>query len=333
MANSDPNEGVRIRVTKTPRPRPPRAVVPAAAPELQIDRVPQLRQPILVMAFEGWNDAGEAATTAARLLVSHRDGQKFATVDPEEFFVFTDTRPHVRTTRRGRRRIDWPSNEFYACLDPETGPAARDLVVLLGTEPDLRWRHFSNLVFDVAERCGVELIVGLGALNADVPHTKPVRVSGSTANADRHTLTRHLGMRPSKYEGPTGILSILSQRFSDADLPVLSLWGWAPHYITATPNPVVASRILREVGRVLEIDVDTQMIDEAAQRFDEQVREAVSKDPEAMAYVRDLEREAHDEDDEDERPDSSPLPSGPAMVDALEEFLRSRRRRHGPSGQ
>jgi predicted ATP-grasp superfamily ATP-dependent carboligase len=185
------------------------------------------------------------------------------------------------------------------------------------------------MVFEVAQRCGVELVVSLGALNADVPHTKPVRVSGSTVNGDRHHLTRFLGMRPSKYEGPTGILSVLTQRFSDEDLPVLSLWGWAPHYITASPNPVVASRILREVGRILELDVDTQMIDEAAQRFDEQVREAVSKDPEAMAYIRDLEREAHEDEDEEPKEDTSPLPSGAAMVDALEEFLRARRRRHG----
>jgi proteasome assembly chaperone (PAC2) family protein len=313
-------------------------VAPATATELQLDRVPSLRHPILIMAFEGWNDAGEAATTAARLLVSQRDGQKFATIDPEEFFVFTDTRPHVRVTRRGRRRIDWPSNEFYACLDPDDGPGAHDLVVLLGTEPDLRWRRFSDLVFDVARRCDVELVVALGALNADVPHTKPVRVTSSTVNGDRHHLTRYLGARPSKYEGPTGILSVLSQRFSEADFAVLSMWGWAPHYITASPNPMVASRILTEVGRVLEIRVDTHMIDEAAQRFDEQVREAVAKDPEAMAYIRDLERESRDDDDdaaEERREDNSPLPSGAAMVDALEEFLRTRRRRpgSGPSSQ
>jgi len=298
--------------------------------------VPRLRQPVLVMAFEGWNDAGEAATTAARLLVSQRDGQKFASIDPEEFFVFTDTRPHVRLTRRGRRKIDWPSNEFYTCLDPQEGPDARDLVVLLGTEPDLRWRRFSDLIFDVARRCGIELVISLGALNADVPHTKPVRVSGSTLNGDRHLLSRSLGMRPSKYEGPTGIVSVLSSRFADSDLPVVSLWGWAPHYITASPNPMVASRILREVAKVLEIDVDTQMIDEAAQRFEEQVREAVSRDPEAMAYVRDLEREARDDDDDDDdaREDNSPLPSGAAMVDAVEELLRARRRHgNGPSGQ
>ena len=334
MMNSDPNERVRIGVTTPRRARVTRDADLSMSPDLRLDRIPHLRQPVLVMAFEGWNDAGEAATTAARLLVSQRDGTKFASIDPEEFFVFTDTRPHVRLTRRGRRKIDWPSNEFFACIDPDDGPHARDLVVMVGTEPDLRWRRFCDLVFEVARRCGIEMVVALGALNADVPHTKPVRVSGSTVNGDKHPLLRGLGMKPSKYEGPTGIISVLSSRFSDADYPVLSLWGWAPHYITASPNPMVASRILREVGRILEMAVDTQMIEEAAQRFEEQVREAVSKDPEAMAYVRDLEREAKDEDDEDEteQVDSSPLPSGAAMVDALEEFLRTRRRQ-GPSGQ
>ena len=333
MANSEPNEGVRIRVVTPRRARATRETPPSPSTDLRLDRVPRLRQPVLIMAFEGWNDAGEAATTAARVLVSQREGQRFASIDPEEFFVFTDTRPHVRLTRRGRRKIDWPSNEFYACVDPQDGPDARDLVVLLGTEPDLRWRRFTDLVYDVARRCGIELVISLGALNADVPHTKPVRVARSTMNGERHRLSKAIEARKSKYEGPTGIVSVVSSRFADAATPVVSLWGWAPHYITASPNPMVASRILREVGKVLEIDVDTQMIDEAAQRFEEQVKEAVSRDPEAMAYVRDLERESRDQDDEESRPDTTPLPSAAAMVDAVEELLRSRRRGDGPSDQ
>jgi proteasome assembly chaperone (PAC2) family protein len=298
---------------------------------LKIERIPRLRNPVLLMAFEGWNDAGEAASTAAQVLVSQRDGQKFAWLDPEEFFVFTDTRPHVRGAGKGRRAIEWPSNEFFACLDPQHGPRARDLVVLLGTEPDLRWRTFSDIVLDVAQRCGIELVVGLGALHADVPHTRPTRVTGSAANAERHQLLRRLHFKPSKYEGPTGIVGILTSRFAEAGYPVVSLWGWAPHYIS-TPNPMVAARMLREVARVLDISVDTEMIEEAAQRFDEQVREAVSRDPEAMAYVRDLERESSEDDDEDDEDTpraAGELPSGAAMVDALEEFLRQRRAQQG----
>jgi proteasome assembly chaperone (PAC2) family protein len=302
-------------------------------------RLPALRSPVLVMAFEGWNDSGEAATTAARLLVSQRDGDKIASIDPEEYFVFTDTRPYVRLTRRGRRRIDWPANEFFACPDAASGPEPRDLVVLVGTEPDLRWRAFSEMVLHVARRLGVELVIALGALDNEVPHTLPPLVSGTTANPELHPLLRNLGLRPSRYEGPTGIVGVLTGKFSEAGYPVASLWGHSPHYISASPNPVVAARLLRELAGILHISPDMEMLDEAAQRFDEQVREAVAKDPEAMAYVRDLERRYHEEhggegDRDDRRSVSSgELPSGAAMVNYLEEFLRQRRRppNAGPS--
>jgi proteasome assembly chaperone (PAC2) family protein len=315
--------------------RPP---VPAlGAPEpLSLQRVPPLRNPILLMAFEGWNDAGEAASTAARLVVSQRDGGKFASIDPEEFFVFTDTRPHVRLSRRGRRRIEWPANEFFACPDPGPDPDARDLVVLLGTEPDLRWRAFSHLVMDVARRAGVQLVVALGALNAEVPHTVPPHVSASAANQDLHPLLDGVAFRPSKYQGPTGIVGVLTGRFAEAGYPVVNLWGHAPHYISASPNPVVAARLVRRLASMLHLTLDLEMLDEAAHRFDEQVREAVAKDPEAMAYVRDLEnlvrqeRAADGEDDEAIHSPSGELPSGAAMVDYLEEFLRNRRRPPNP---
>lgn len=295
---------------------------------LTMAQVPTLRNPVLVMAFEGWNDAGEAASTAAQVIVSDRDGERFASIDPEEFFVFTHTRPHVRLTRRGRRRIDWPSNEFYACIDPDEGPNARDLIVLLGTEPDLRWRTFGDIVLEVARRAGVQLVVGLGALDADVPHTIPPAVSGSIANSELHPLLRDLGLRSSKYEGPTGIVGVLTNRFATAGYPTLSLWGHSPHYISASPNPSVASRILHKLIDVLHLEVDTEQIDENATRFNEQVREAVSKDPEAMAYVRDLERRVQEagEDEETLRPSPGDLPNASQMVDFLEDFLRKARR-------
>ncbi len=303
-----------------------------SSPYLTLQRVPHLRNPVLVMAFEGWNDSGEAASTAAQLLISDWDGSRFASVDPEEFFVFTETRPHVRLNRRGRRRIEWPSNEFFACIDPDPSPDARDIIVLLGSEPDLRWRTFSDIVLDVARRAGVQLVVGLGALDADVPHTMPPVVSGSVSNAELHPLLKSLGMKPSKYEGPTGIVGVLTSRFSSAGFPTLSLWGHSPHYISASPNPVVASRIIHELGTVLRLSLDTEQLDESAARFDEQVREAVSKDPEAMAYVRDLERRVQ-EDGDDDAPRASggaaELPSPSAMVDYLEEFLRKQRREPG----
>lgn len=331
----------------TPRPSRARLAVDRereqrATEHLRLQHVPALRNPVMLMAFEGWNDAGEAASTAARLIVSQRDGEKFASVDPEEFFVFTDTRPFARVTRRGRRRIDWPTNEFYACIDPSDAPDARDLVVLLGTEPDLRWRTFADMVLEVARKAGVQIVLALGALNADVPHTVPPHVAATSNNKDLHPMLMRLNLKSSKYQGPTGIVGVLTSRFADSGFPVANLWGHAPHYISASPNPVVAARIVREVGRFLDLNFDLGVLDEAAQRFDEQVQEAVSKDPEAMAYVRDLERqyrEEHDDDGNDNidtpRSKSGDLPSGPAMVDALEEFLRKRRSppNSGPTGQ
>jgi len=302
-------------------------------PHLSLQRIPTLRNPVLVMAFEGWNDSGEAATTAAQLLVSDWDGSRFASIDPEEFFVYTETRPHVRLNRRGRRRIEWPSNEFYACVNPSVEENARDLIVLLGTEPDLKWRTFSDIVLDVARRAGVQLIVGLGALDADVPHTMPPVISGTVSNPELHPLLKGLGLKQSKYEGPTGIVGVLSSRFAAAGYPALSLWGHSPHYISASPNPVVAARIVHEFSKVLQVSLDVAQLDENAARFDEQVREAVSKDPEAMAYVRDLERRAQEDGETEDEPRSSggDLPNAAAMVDFLEDFLR-KQRKDPPSG-
>ncbi len=308
---------------------------------LTLSRLPNLQRPVLLMAFEGWNDAGEAASMAARLVVAQHDEQRFASIDPEEFFVFTDTRPHLRITSRGRRRIEWPGNEFFACPASMRSSRERDVIVLLGTEPDLRWRRFGDIVLDVARRAGVESVVALGALYADVPHTVPTRVNAYAAspNAEQYPLFSRARLRSSKYEGPTGIISVLSSRFASAGYPVINLWAHAPHYISASPNPVVAVRLLREAAQILDLTVDLSQLEEAAQQFDEQVREAVARDPEATAFVRELERqyaEERDEEDEDELPahpgSAGELPSGASMIDALEEFLRRSRRPPGPGG-
>lgn len=334
-AASSPETGTNERRRRGSTERRREAPLPA---HLSLQHLPELRNPILIFAFEGWNDSGESATTAAQLIVSDRDGDRFASIDPEEFYVFTETRPQVRLSRRGKRRIDWPANEFYACLDPSDDPEARDFIVLLGTEPDLRWRTFTDIVLEVAKRTGVQLVIGLGALDADIPHTMPPVVSGSAANEDLHPLLRGLGLKTSKYEGPTGIVGVLTNRFANAGYPTLSLWGHSPHYISASPNPVVAARMLDELTEILGLRLDREQLDENAKRFDEQVREAVSKDPEAMAYVRDLERRVRENGDEEEsiRPGSGELPNASAMVDFLEDYLRQARRRppgSGPSGQ
>jgi proteasome assembly chaperone (PAC2) family protein len=325
--------GPRARSTRADRGGEARE--PRDASALTLHSIPVLRNPILLMAFEGWNDAGEAASTAAQVVRSQLDGDRFATIDPEEFFVFTERRPHVRLTRRGRRRIEWPSNEFFACLHPSDDPEVHDLIVLLGTEPDLRWRAFGDLVMDVARRTGVGLVVAVGAYFEDIPHTVPPRVNSYAVNGQLHPLLKDQEFGTAKYEGPTGIITVLTNRFAEAGFPVVNFWGRAPHYITANPNPVVAARILREVARVLHLSIDMDLLDEAATRFSEQVQDAVSKDPEAMAYVQELERQYEETDEDDEEDEDAPrtkggeLPSGAAVVEALEAFLRQRR--HPPS--
>ena len=313
---------------------------------LNVTRVPVLRRPILVYAFEGWNDAGEAASTAVRVLVAQRDHDRIAWVDPEEFFVFTETRPTVRPARKGQRRhITWPAIEFFVCPDPDQSEDARDLLVVVGSEPDLRWGRFADIVVDLARRVGIELVVALGSLNTDIPHTVPVHVSRSATNADRHDLLRGQRFTRSNYRGPTGIVGILASRLGDRRYPVLSLWGHAPHYVSASPNPQIAVRILRELVKLTGLEVDLESLDASAARFTDQVREAVSRDPEAAEYVRDLERqyrsskreeEEDDIGDEDVAPTDGDLPSGAAMVDAIEQFLRFGQRppgAPGPSGE
>lgn len=310
---------------------------------LNVTRVPVLRRPILVYAFEGWNDAGEAASTAVRVLVSQRAHDRIAWVDPEAFFVFTETRPTVRPARKGQRRyITWPAIEIFACPDPDDSPAARDLLVVVGTEPDLRWITFADIVVDLARRVGVELVVAIGALNTDVPHTVPVHVSRSAANADRHDLLRGQRFMRSNYRGPTGIVGVLAARLGDRRYPVLSLWGHAPHYVSASPNPQIAARILRELVRLTGLEIDLESLDASAARFTDQVREAVARDPEAAEYVRELERqyrssrreeEDGDVGEEDLAPSPGDLPSGAQMVDAIEQFLRFGRRPPGPKNE
>jgi proteasome assembly chaperone (PAC2) family protein len=299
---------------------------------LRVTRLPTLRRPTLVYAFEGWNDAGEGASTAARVLVSQRNHDRFAWIDPEEFFVFTETRPTVRPARKGQRRhITWPAIEFFVCPDPDQSEDARDLLVVVGSEPDMRWVRFADIVVDLARRVGIELVVALGSLNTDIPHTVPVHVSRSATNADRHELLRGQRFTRSNYRGPTGIVGVLASRLGDRGYPVLSLWGHAPHYVSASPNPQIAVRMLRELVKLTGLDVNLESLDASAARFTDQVREAVSRDPEAAEYVRELERQyrssRRDEDvddigDEDVAPTDDNLPSGAAMVDAIERFLR-----------
>ncbi|MDQ4069718.1 MAG: PAC2 family protein [Actinomycetota bacterium] len=275
---------------------------------------PHLRRPVLIAAFESWNDAADAASTAVRFLRDRWSARAFASIDPEEFHDFTVTRPHVRLVGGITRRIEWPEAEFSAAALPGT---SRDVVVLLGHEPQLKWRTFSEQVVGVVAELGVELIVIMGALLADVAHTRPVRVTGTAADAE---LVRRLGLGRSRYEGPTGIVGVLHDAFSRAHLPSASLWVAVPHYVGSTPSPKAALALVERAADLLSTPVDTEDLRIAAVDYERQVSEVVAADEDVTAYVRRLESTA----DEDDVVDMETV-TGDALAAELERYLREQR--------
>jgi proteasome assembly chaperone (PAC2) family protein len=275
----------------------------------------QLRQPVLIAAFEGWNDAADAASTAVRYLRERWSARPFATIDHEDFYDFTLTRPQVRLVQGITRRIDWPETEFSAAALPGT---AHDVIVVLGHEPQLKWRTFTEQVVGLARELGVEMIVILGALLADVPHTRPVRVTGTAADGE---LVRRLHLGRSTYEGPTGIVGVLHDAFSRAHLPSASLWAAVPHYVASTPSPKAALALVRRAADLLAATVDTDDLEIAVAEYEQQVSEVVAADDDVVAYVRRLEMGADDADDVP----GLEMVTGDALADELERYLREQR--------
>ena len=292
--------------------------------ELRVASRPTLRRPVMITAFRGWNDGGQGASLAAGFLARTWGAARFADIDPEEFFDFQATRPHVSLVDGVTREIDWPDNAFYHAEIPGTG---RDALLMLGIEPNVRWRTFTGLIAGLANDLGVELVVTLGSLLADVPHTRPSPVTGSASDPD---LVRRLGLEPSRYEGPTGIVGVLHDAFKQTGVPSASLWAAVPHYVSLAPSPRAALALCRRLGELLEADIDTTELEEASESYAQQVSEAVSADPETAAYVEDLEQRTEDV------VEPTDLPSGDAIAAELTRFLRDRERGNGgpegPSG-
>ena len=272
------------------------------------DERPRLTRPVLIAAFEGWNDAAEAATTAARYLRDRWGARPFASVDPEEFYDFSSTRPEVRLEGLSRRII-WPANELSSTTSL-TGPG-RDVVVLIGSEPQLKWRTFCAELVTVAVELDVELMVTLGALLADVAHTRPVKITGSAVDP---ALVKKLGLRRSQYEGPTGIVGVLHDALAKADVPSASLWAAVPHYVAATPSPKAALALVERTARLINVPVVTADLAQLAADYERQVSEVVAADEDVSAYVARLEENADNEGLE--------LTSGEDLAAELQRFLR-----------
>jgi predicted ATP-grasp superfamily ATP-dependent carboligase len=286
---------------------------------LRISTRPELRRPVLIAAFRGWNDGGQGASLAAGYLAKAWSGARFAEIDPEEFYDFQATRPQVTLVEGRTRKIDWPDNAFYHARIPG---AARDAVIVLGVEPNLRWRTFCDLVVTLAEELGVELMVTLGALLADVPHTRPAPVTGSASDAE---LVKELGLEQSRYEGPTGIVGVLHDACRRAAIPSVSLWAAVPHYVSLAPSPRAALALCERLAGLIGGEVDTAELQEAAESYARQVSEAVAADEETAAYVEELEQRTDTLEWEQN------LPSGDTIAAELTRFLREREDDDGPT--
>ncbi len=267
-----------------------------------------LEDPILIAAFEGWNDAGDAASTAVRFLAEALGAERFADIDPEEFFDFTQSRPHLANDSEGVRQVEWPENGFYVASPEGLG---RDVVVLVGTEPQLKWRTFCRQVITVADVLGVTRIVTLGALIAEVPHSRPVTVFGTSF--DEELRTQHDLIAP-RYEGPTGIVGVLQDQCREAGIPTSSSWCAVPSYVPAAPSPKAALTLVIHIAEMLGLNIDTAELELATSSYEGQIDDLVSGDSETLEYVSQLEVR-HDSEGSD-------FIAGRSIADDLEDFLR-----------
>ncbi|MBW3595019.1 MAG: PAC2 family protein [Actinobacteria bacterium] len=271
-----------------------------------------LRNPVLIAAFRGWNDAGDAATFAALHLSRVWSATKVASIDPEEFYDFQAVRPQVELVDGETRQITWPANEFSAAVLPG---AERDVLLLVGTEPNIRWKTFSNLVVDVAKRHNVHLVITFGALLADVPHSRPVHITGTAVDRE---LIQRLNLVRSRYEGPTGIVGVLHDAFGSAGIPSASLWAAVPHYLAVSPNPKAALALVEKATDLIGVGAEIDDLVSATSIYEERVSEIVAADDDVQAYVKLLEERS----DEREQLDPDDLPSGDALAAELERYLR-----------
>ncbi len=255
----------------------------------------------MVCAFKGWNDAGEAASSAVSFLASALDARRFAQIDSEEFYDFQTNRPCVRFSDANKREIVWPTVEVFEARAPR---APRDLVLVQGVEPSMRWRAFSSQLIDLAEALGVQLVVSLGALLGDMPHTRPVAITGHASE-----------------EGLMGIVGVLHSACADAGLPSASLWAGVPHYVAAAANPKAALALVRRVERLIGVSVDVSELETAAADYERQVGLAVQSDPDIRAFVERLEQAA---ESDEETLAAGDVPSGDTLAREFQRFLRQR---------
>jgi proteasome assembly chaperone (PAC2) family protein len=279
--------------------------------------MPELERPVLIAGFTGWNDAAEASSLAVGTLKDAWGARRFGHFDAEEFFDFQATRPQITLTDGFTRTIEWPENTLSTTAAAVEALRGRGAVLLSGPEPNFRWRSFCDAVAETARDLGAEMIVTMGALLADVPHSRPVSVS---ANSQDPGLVENLKLSASRYEGPTGITGVLHRFCAEAGLPSVSFWASVPHYLPAVPSAPAALALLQNLSVLLRIDVDTSELEETATSYQEQVSVAVAQDSDLSSYVQMLEERFDSQVEGGERN----LPTGDDLAQELEGFLRER---------
>ena len=288
-------------------------------PETPDQDVPVLRDPVLVAAFEGWNDAGDAASGAVEHLELIWDAEPFAELDSEEYYDYQVNRPQVRLVDGVTREIDWPTTRLSLCSPPGSD---RDVVLLHGIEPSMRWRSFCDAIIELVDEFEVHTVVLLGALLADTPHTRPVPVTGTAYSSEA---AERFKLQTSRYEGPTGITGVLQDAFVRAGIPAVSFWAAIPHYVSNPPNPKATVALLRRVEDVLDIEVPLGELPTLAEEWEQTVTEMTEDDEDITEYVRTLEERGDAETDLD---DSISTIDGDAIAAEFEKYLR----RRGPGG-
>ncbi len=278
--------------------------------ELQWQRVPALRRPVVVLAFDGWFDAGEAATGAVEWIRDRTVAEILARIDAEEHFDFQQQRPEVRIDERGIRQISWPDTIAHAAVLPD---ASHDLVLVTGVEPHLGWRQFVDHLIEIVELSGAELVVTLGSMAAGVPHTRPPQVSGSSSHAE---LAEPLGLARPTYEGPTGVVGVLHGELDRRGIPAISLRVSVPHYLGGSPNPRCTRALLEHLERVTGIETAFTELDDEVAEWLGRVEAAVEVDEDVQSYVLGLEEEFDRAVDE--------MASSTDLAGELERFLRDR---------
>jgi proteasome assembly chaperone (PAC2) family protein len=288
---------------------------------MEIEQLPELDRPNLIASFQGWNDAGQAATTAVRYLVEAWSAKKFAQIDADEYYSFTDTRPTIKIVEGSSRELTWPGNEFFAFKGSGNTPAA---VLMIGQEPNLKWRAFCGEVINLARAVNAQRIVTVGALITESVHTRPVPITGFSTESLLQNRFISKSITRSSYEGPTGIVGVLHSACIDAEMPTASLWAGTPYYLGSTPNPKTALGLLESVDELIELNINLNELRVVAQEFERQVTMAVHDNAEIQERIQSLER-AYDESGASQSQTPPEFPATGALIDDLEQFLKRQR--------